>query len=99
MVALNMLDSGAARVAEPIGDHQWQVNQWLEKAVLLSFRLNDMACIPSGTTYPGSGEALWWDKVPQNLLVGMRPGSALQAFALFPAVLSGTLPILRLVLC
>ena len=66
MAALNMLDSGAARVAEPLGDHQWQVNQWLKKAVLLSFRLNDMACIPSGTAYPGSGEALWWDKVPSK---------------------------------
>jgi 2,3,4,5-tetrahydropyridine-2-carboxylate N-succinyltransferase len=64
MVALDMLDSGVARVAEPLGDHQWQVNQWLKKAVLLSFRLNDMACIPSGTHYPGAGEALWWDKVP-----------------------------------
>ena len=63
MVALDMLDSGAARVAEPLGDHQWRVNQWLKKAVLLSFRLNDMACIPSGTHYPGAGEALWWDKV------------------------------------
>ena len=66
MVALDMLDSGTARVAEPIGDHQWQVNQWLKKAVLLSFRLNDMACIPSGTHYPGAGEALWWDKVPSK---------------------------------
>jgi 2,3,4,5-tetrahydropyridine-2-carboxylate N-succinyltransferase len=66
MVALDMLDSGVARVAEPLGDHQWQVNQWLKKAVLLSFRLNDMACIPSGTHYPGAGEALWWDKVPSK---------------------------------
>ena len=66
MVALDMLDSGAARVAEPLGDHQWQVNQWLKKAVLLSFRLNDMACIPSGTHYLGVGEALWWDKVPSK---------------------------------
>ena len=64
--ALGMLDSGAARVAEPRGDHQWHVNQWLKKAVLLSFRLNDMAVIPSGTTYPGHGEAAWWDKVPSK---------------------------------
>ena len=64
--ALHLLDSGEARVAEPLGAHQWQVNQWLKKAVLLSFRLNDMACIPSGTTYPASGEALWWDKVPSK---------------------------------
>ena len=64
--ALNMLDSGAARVSEPLGNHQWQVNQWLKKAVLLSFRLNDMVEIPSGQTYPGEGEAMWWDKVPSK---------------------------------
>ena len=55
--ALGMLDDGSARVAEPLGDHQWQVNQWLKKAVLLSFRLNDMAVIPSGTSYLGNGES------------------------------------------
>ena len=64
--ALGMLDDGSARVAEPRGDHQWNVNQWLKKAVLLSFRLNDMAVIPSGTNYPESGEASWWDKVPSK---------------------------------
>ena len=64
--ALGMLDDGSARVAEPRGDHQWHVNQWLKKAVLLSFRLNDMAVIPSGTNYPESGEASWWDKVPSK---------------------------------
>ena len=65
-VALDMLDRGDARVAEPLGNHQWQVNQWLKKAVLLSFRLNDMARVPSGTHYLGSGEASWWDKVPSK---------------------------------
>ena len=64
--ALGMLDDGSARVAEPRGDHQWHVNQWLKKAVLLSFRLNDMAVIPSGTNYPENGEASWWDKVPSK---------------------------------
>ena len=64
--ALGMLDDGSARVAEPLGNHQWQVNQWLKKAVLLSFRLNDMAVIPSGSHYPESGEAAWWDKVPSK---------------------------------
>ena len=34
--ALALLDSGTARVAEPTGNHQWTVNQWLKKAVLLS---------------------------------------------------------------
>ena len=62
--ALALLDSGTARVAEPTGDHQWTVNQWLKKAVLLSFRLNDMQTIPSGTIYEGAGESVWWDKVP-----------------------------------
>ncbi len=55
--ALNLLDSGQARVAEKSGG-EWQVNQWLKKAVLLSFRLNDMAPISGG---PGGGT--WWDKV------------------------------------
>ncbi|AYJ86291.1 2,3,4,5-tetrahydropyridine-2,6-dicarboxylate N-succinyltransferase [Sphingomonas paeninsulae] len=58
--ALGLLDSGKARVAEPVGDG-WQVNQWLKKAVLLSFRLNDMAMIPGG---PGGSS--WWDKVPSK---------------------------------
>jgi len=61
--ALALLDNGTARVAEPTGAHQWVVNQWLKKAVLLSFRLNDMQLIPSGTVYPGSGKSVWWDKV------------------------------------
>ena len=59
--ALADLDSGAARVAEKI-DSAWRVNEWLKKAVLLSFRLNDMEIIPGG---PGTGTA-WWDKVPSK---------------------------------
>jgi 2,3,4,5-tetrahydropyridine-2,6-dicarboxylate N-succinyltransferase len=39
----------------------WHVNQWLKKAVLLSFRLNDMAVIKGGP-----GKAVWWDKVPSK---------------------------------
>jgi 2,3,4,5-tetrahydropyridine-2-carboxylate N-succinyltransferase len=45
--ALALLDSGKARVAEKI-DGQWVVNQWLKKAVLLSFRLNDNRIMDSG---------------------------------------------------
>ena len=56
--ALELLDSGRARVAERKADGHWQVNQWLKKAVLLSFRLNDMSVIPGGP-----GKAAWWDKV------------------------------------
>ncbi|HMS21757.1 2,3,4,5-tetrahydropyridine-2,6-dicarboxylate N-succinyltransferase [uncultured Sphingorhabdus sp.] len=58
--ALNLLDSGQRRVAEKV-DGNWQVNQWLKKAVLLSFRLNDMETIPGG---PGGSH--WWDKVPSK---------------------------------
>ena len=56
--ALDLLDRGAARVAEKQPDGSWRVNQWLKKAVLLSFRLNDMTVIGGGP-----GKAAWWDKV------------------------------------
>jgi 2,3,4,5-tetrahydropyridine-2-carboxylate N-succinyltransferase len=59
--ALDLLDRGEARVAEPDGN-RWVVHQWLKKAVLLSFRLNDMAVIPGGP-----GRASWWDKIPSKL--------------------------------
>ena len=58
--ALELLDSGTRRVAEKLDD-QWTVNQWLKKAVLLSFRINDMETI-SGA--PGGSH--WWDKVPSK---------------------------------
>jgi 2,3,4,5-tetrahydropyridine-2-carboxylate N-succinyltransferase len=58
--ALELLDKGEARVAEKSGSN-WQVNQWLKKAVLLSFRLNDMTPISGG---PGGAD--WWDKVPSK---------------------------------
>jgi 2,3,4,5-tetrahydropyridine-2-carboxylate N-succinyltransferase len=59
--ALELLDKGEARVAERAADGKWKVNQWLKKAVLLSFRLNDMGRIPGGP-----GMAAWWDKVPSK---------------------------------
>lgn len=59
--ALSQLDSGSLRVAEKSGS-DWVVNEWLKKAVLLSFRLNDMEVIPGG---PGKDTA-WWDKVPSK---------------------------------
>ena len=46
--ALELLDNGAARVAEREASGKWKVHQWLKKAVLLSFRLNDMSAIPGG---------------------------------------------------
>ena len=59
--ALDLLDRGEARVAEKSGA-DWIVNEWLKKAVLLSFRLNDMTTIAGG---PGDNTA-WWDKVPSK---------------------------------
>jgi 2,3,4,5-tetrahydropyridine-2-carboxylate N-succinyltransferase len=56
---LDLLDSGSARVAEPDGARGWKVNQWLKKAVLLSFRLNDNAPMEYG-----AGGAPAFDKVP-----------------------------------
>src|SRR6516165_10691538 len=60
--ALDLLDRGAARVAEKGGDGTWQVNQWLKKAVLLSFQLADMGIMPFGGA--NSAYAWGWDKVP-----------------------------------
>jgi 2,3,4,5-tetrahydropyridine-2-carboxylate N-succinyltransferase len=64
--ALDLLDRGKARVAEKLpgatGPNSWKVNQWLKKAVLLSFRLNDNVLIDGGP-----GQATWWDKVPSKL--------------------------------
>ncbi len=59
--ALNLLDSGERRVAEPDGNGSWQVNQWLKKAVLLSFRLYDNAVIDGG-----AAGAPAFDKVPSK---------------------------------
>ena len=64
--ALARLDAGQARVAEPVGNHQWQVNQWLKKAVLLSFSLNDMVVMGGGASHPNAGQSVWWDKVPSK---------------------------------
>src|SRR5688500_12301135 len=54
--AITLLDSGKARVAEKV-DGRWRVNEWLKKAVLLSFRLNDNRPMPAGYTQ-------FFDKVP-----------------------------------
>jgi len=59
--ALNLLDKGSLRVASK-SDGTWHVHQWLKKAVLLSFRLNDMALIAGA---PGQA-CNWWDKVPSK---------------------------------
>jgi 2,3,4,5-tetrahydropyridine-2,6-dicarboxylate N-succinyltransferase len=83
--ALALLDGGKARVAEPSASG-WQVNQWLKKAVLLSFRLNDNVIMA------GPGGSNWWDKVPSKFAdwgenrfrdAGFRavPGSVVRAGA------------------
>lgn len=59
--ALALLDSGEGRVAEPDGNGGWQVNQWLKKAVLLSFRLNDNVVIDGGSAGTPA-----FDKVPSK---------------------------------
>lgn len=59
--SLNLLDAGKARVAVRGDDGNWTVNQWLKKAVLLSFRLNDMDVVKGGP-----GNSTWWDKVPSK---------------------------------
>ena len=59
--ALSLLDSGEARVAEKVGA-EWVTHQWLKKAVLLSFRLNDMELITGGPA-----KSRWWDKVPSKM--------------------------------
>ncbi len=81
---LNALDSGAVRVAQK-RDGTWVVNQWLKKAVLLSFRLNDTALIPGGPgglSKPGQNEELnkgvWFDKVPSKF-AGWGDGDFRQA--------------------
>ncbi|KLJ01595.1 2,3,4,5-tetrahydropyridine-2,6-dicarboxylate N-succinyltransferase [Luteimonas sp. FCS-9] len=54
--AMQGLESGELRVAEPDGNGGWQVNEWLKKAVLLYFRSNDMAVVDAQP-------APFWDKV------------------------------------
>ena len=60
--ALDGLDSGSLRVAEKVNG-SWHVNQWLKKAVLLSFRLYDTAPMPGGPDDPNRGATPWFDKV------------------------------------
>ncbi len=59
------LDGGDYRVAEKV-DGQWQVNQWLKKAVLLSFRLYPTKTVLGGPRDESLGEAAWYDKVPSK---------------------------------
>jgi 2,3,4,5-tetrahydropyridine-2-carboxylate N-succinyltransferase len=76
-----LLDSGEARVARK-GADGWRVNQWLKKAVLLSFRLNPMAPIAGGP-----GGAMWWDKVPSKFLGMSEADFAAAGFRAVPGAI------------
>jgi 2,3,4,5-tetrahydropyridine-2-carboxylate N-succinyltransferase len=60
--AIDLLDRGEVRVAQRNHNGDWHVNQWLKKALLLSFPLNDMTVIAGGP-----GQASWWDKIASKL--------------------------------
>ena len=79
--AILRLDSGEERVAEKT-DGQWRVNQWLKKAVLLSFRLNPMEAIPGGP-----GGAPWWDKVPSKFFGWTADSFAKAGFRAVPGAI------------
>ena len=65
LAALDALDSGEARVADRRAEG-WHVNQWLKKAVLLSFRLRDSEIITGGPADPWNGDSVWYDKIPSK---------------------------------
>jgi 2,3,4,5-tetrahydropyridine-2-carboxylate N-succinyltransferase len=79
--ALAALDSGSARIAEK-KDGEWAVNQWLKKAVLLSFRLNPMEAISGGV-----GGSHWWDKVPSKFTGWGEKEFAAAAFRAVPGAI------------
>ncbi len=67
-MAMEMLDSGRARVSEKSADGTWTVNQWLKKSVLLFFRLNAMRAMGDAPGVNGvdPSPGPWWDKVPSK---------------------------------
>ena len=78
--ALDLLDKGEARVAEREADGKWKVNQWLKKAVLLSFRLNDMGRSPAAPARRRGGT-----RCPRSSRAGARTAFATPVFARCPA--------------
>jgi 2,3,4,5-tetrahydropyridine-2,6-dicarboxylate N-succinyltransferase len=60
---LRLLDEGELRVASQGGNGEWQVHQWLKKAVLLWFRLSPTEVMGGGPLDPSHGQSVWWDKV------------------------------------
>ena len=85
--ALELLDKGEARVAEREASGKWKVHQWLKKAVLLSFRLNDMTAIPGGP-----GRRRGGTRCPRSSRAGARTDFATPAFARSPAPSSAGRP-------
>lgn len=79
--AIAALDSGEARIAEKT-DGTWAVNQWLKKAVLLSFRLNPMEMVAGGP-----GGAHWWDKVASKFAGWGRDEFASAGFRAVPGAI------------
>ena len=57
---INLIDNGKIRVAEKDKNH-WVVNEWIKKAILLSFKINEQEIIANGP-----GKSSWWDKVPSK---------------------------------
>ena len=57
---IDLIDKGKVRVAEKV-KNKWKVNEWIKKAILLSFRVNQQKIISNGP-----GNAFWWDKVPSK---------------------------------
>ena len=92
--ALELLDTGKARVAARQGDGRWRVNQWLKKAVLLLFRLNDMSVIAGGP-----GKAVWWDKVDSKFKGWTAARFRKAGFRAVPAAWCGARPISRPAWC
>ncbi len=80
--ALAMLDSGEGRVAMPDGQGGWTVNQWLKKAVLLSFRLNDNRVMDGG-----SAGAPAYDKVPSKFAGWGEPEFRSAGFRVVPGAI------------
>lgn len=66
-ITLNQLDSGKIRVAEKDASGIWQVNSWIKKAILISFRLNDMQMMAGGPAVADE-KCFWYDKVPSKFL-------------------------------
>ncbi|MDQ2893030.1 MAG: 2,3,4,5-tetrahydropyridine-2,6-dicarboxylate N-succinyltransferase [Pseudomonadota bacterium] len=81
--ALALLDAGTARVAEPDGHGGWRVNQWLKKAVLLSFRLNDNALVDGG-----AAGAPAFDKVPSKFAGWGEPEFRAAGFRVVPGAVA-----------